>query len=170
MKTLILLAHPNIAESRINKTLISGIQNNPDIAICDLYATYPDGKINADKQIALLKAYERIVFQFPLFWFSTPSLLKEYQDVVFSAILYGSEPKMLAGKIFQIITSAGSPEEKYRPDGRNQKSLEDILLPLQMATKYLGMQTQSVFCTYNATGITDAGLEQASQAYKKLLA
>ncbi|PAF49997.1 hypothetical protein BKH41_01495 [Helicobacter sp. 12S02232-10] len=169
MKTLILLTHPNLKESKINKTLTQSIQNTPNITLHDLYATYSDGKINASKEIELLKTHDKIVFEFPLFWFSSPSLLKEYEDVVFSGVLYGSEPKMLQGKIFQIITSAGSPEEKYRSDGRNQKNLEEILLPFQMSASYLGMQTNPIFCVYNAMNITDASLAEAKEAYKKLL-
>ncbi|PAF50452.1 NAD(P)H-dependent oxidoreductase [Helicobacter sp. 13S00477-4] len=169
MKTLIILAHPNLKDSKINKTLIQSIKGVSNITLNDIYSTYPDGKINLTKEIELLKNSKHIIFQFPLYWFSTPSLLKEYQDVVFSGILYSNEPKILSEKTFQIITSAGSPEEKYSLDGRNQKSLEDILLPISMSAKYLGMQTKDILCIFNAMGMTDELLKQAINKYQKAL-
>ncbi|PAF47075.1 hypothetical protein BKH46_04970 [Helicobacter sp. 12S02634-8] len=169
MKTLILLAHPNLANSTINKTLTQSITNAPHITLHDLYATYPQGKIDAEKEIALLTDHQHIVFEFPLFWFSSPSLLKEYQDVVFSAILYSPKPKLLEGKTFQVITSAGSPKEKYHSNGRNQKSLDEILLPFMLAASYLGMTPKPIFCVYNAMGITESELKAAKESYQKLL-
>ncbi|MDO7252964.1 NAD(P)H-dependent oxidoreductase [Helicobacter cappadocius] len=169
MKTLIILAHPNIKSSKINKALCESIKNTSDITLHNLHEIYPDGKIDALKEIELLKSHDKIVFQFPLYWFSSPSILKEWQDVVFSSILYGKNPKMLSGKTFQIITSIGSPKEKYTSDGRNQKSIDEILMPMNMSASYMNMKPQDVFGVYNAMGITNEELSKATSDYQKIL-
>ena len=38
-KTLIILAHPNIAESRLNKTLLQELDDDTHVTIHDIYAT-----------------------------------------------------------------------------------------------------------------------------------
>lgn len=168
MKTLIILAHPDIKKSNINKALCESIKNMPDITLHNLYETYPDAKINASKEMELLKSHDKIVFQFPLYWFSSPSILKEWEDVVFSSILYSNEPKLLSGKTFQIVTSVGSPKEKYTADGRNQKNIEEIFTPITLSAIYLGMKTQEAFCVYNAMGMTDELLSKSIIDYKKI--
>lgn len=168
MKTLIILAHPDIKKSKINNALCESIKNMPNITLHNLYETYPNAKIDPSKEMELLKSHDKIVFQFPLYWFSSPSILKEWEDVVFSAILYNKEPKLLSGKTFQIVTSVGSPKEKYTADGRNQKNIEEILTPMILSATYLGMKTQEAFCVYNAMGMTDELLSESIPHYKKI--
>ena len=77
-KTLIIVAHPNIAESKVNKALLDSIKNEPNITVHDLYATYKTVEaIDVAKEQALLVEHERIIFQFPLYWYSSPAILKE---------------------------------------------------------------------------------------------
>ena len=104
-KTLIILAHPNIAESKVNKALLDGIQNESNITVHDLYATYKTVEaIDVAKEQALLVQFDRIIFQFPLYWYSAPAMLKEWQDKVLSyGFAYGPEGSKLAGKESKII-------------------------------------------------------------------
>ena len=110
MKTLILFAHTFWENSKVNKALLQSVQGAPNLTIENLTLSCPNGAIDVEAQKALLKNADSIIFQFPLFWFSTPSLLKEWQDRVLTGILYGSEPKLLEGKNFGIITTAGGAE------------------------------------------------------------
>ncbi|WP_240692751.1 MULTISPECIES: NAD(P)H-dependent oxidoreductase [Campylobacter] len=109
MKTLIVFAHTFWKDSKVNRTLLESIKDIDSLKIHNLSTSYNDGKIDVDKELALLKEADKIIFQFPLFWFSTPSLLKEWQDRVLSAILY-SKKGLLKGKFFQVITTLGGAE------------------------------------------------------------
>ena len=77
---------------------------------------------------------DKIIFQFPLFWFSTPALMKEWQDLVLSKIHYSANPKLLEGKKFSIITTAGGEAKSY--DGHHGYSLETLLSPIKQAFSY----------------------------------
>jgi len=66
-------AHPNFHESRLNKALIDAVHNEVHVKIHDLYALYQTAEaIDVTKEQELLLTHDRIVFQFPLYWFSTP--------------------------------------------------------------------------------------------------
>lgn len=69
MSVLVVLAHPNLAHSRVNKALREALSST-GVEVSDLYALYPDFKINvASEQDKLVKA-KHIVLQFPMFWYS----------------------------------------------------------------------------------------------------
>lgn len=92
MKTLIVVAHPNLNESKINKHWVNRLSGLTDTyTVHDLYATYPDWKIDVCKEQALVEAHDNIVFQFPVYWFSSPPLLKKWlDDVLTYGWAYGS--------------------------------------------------------------------------------
>ena len=64
----------------------------PGITFIDLYAEYPRFDIDIDREQARLVEAGIILFQFPLFWYSTPSIIKVWQDLVLEhGFAYGSE-------------------------------------------------------------------------------
>ena len=67
MKTLIVVAHPNLAESRINRAWIEAMRTLPEVTVHLLYKEYPDHKINISREQALLDSHERIILQYPSF-------------------------------------------------------------------------------------------------------
>lgn len=82
-KILINLVHPNIEESVVNKKLLSSVKNIPNVTVNNLYSKYPDFKIDVKLEQKLLLENDIILFQFPMYCFSSPLLLKEWFDVVF---------------------------------------------------------------------------------------
>ncbi|MFC7441452.1 NAD(P)H-dependent oxidoreductase [Laceyella putida] len=66
MKTLVIVAHPHLNNSRVNKRWAEKLRDFSDlVTVHDLYAAYPDGSIDVAQEQALLLEHERIVFQFP---------------------------------------------------------------------------------------------------------
>ena len=71
MKTLIIVTHPHIEDSLINKRWIEELEKYPEqYTIHQLYKVYPDEHIDVKKEQQLIEQYDHIVFQFPLYWFS----------------------------------------------------------------------------------------------------
>ena len=85
-KTLIILAHPDLTRSMANKKLKEEVEKNTDIIIHNIYEEYPNGKINLEKELNLLKETGTLILQFPMQWFNCPSLLKEWIDTVFMSV------------------------------------------------------------------------------------
>lgn len=74
MKTTVLVVHPNIKQSRVNAALAKGAADVAGVEVRYLYDLYPDGKINATAEQAVLEKADRIVLQFPMYWYSSPAL------------------------------------------------------------------------------------------------
>lgn len=170
-KTLIILAHPNIAESKVNKALLDGIQNESNITVHDLYATYKTVEaIDVAKEQALVVQFDRIIFQFPLYWYSAPAMLKEWQDKVLSyGFAYGPEGSKLAGKESKIIVSVGSPEYAYQAGAYNNFTLSEYLRPLQSTIVFTGMEFKGIFATYGAMKLTAEALANDVKTYQTIL-
>ena len=95
-QTLILLFHPDYDNSRANRALAEAAGSRPGTTIVDMQALYPDGRIDADVEVARPLAAERIILQFPVQWYSTPPLLKAAIGVVNMSDEAGKDAKLLA--------------------------------------------------------------------------
>lgn len=173
METLIILAHPNLANSRINKMLIQSIENESNVKVRNLYQLYPDFKINAAEELKFLRACDKIIYQFPLYLYGSPALLKEYQDVIWTAASTGdnvvADLEIFAHKPFMIVASAGGPKESYQKDGRYRKSIDDIFLPFYLSAEYVKMEPKPSFCVYGAHHVSDEEINLAIQDYKNAI-
>lgn len=77
-KTLVIVAHPDIARSTVNRTWACALAAQESrYTVHELYAAYPDGKINVAAEQALIEAHGSVILQFPVYWFSCPPLLKQ---------------------------------------------------------------------------------------------
>ncbi|RAX56788.1 NAD(P)H dehydrogenase [Helicobacter monodelphidis] len=148
MQTLLIFSHTYFKDSKVNKALLESAKDIQGLEIHNLNTLYPNGKIDKEAEITLLKNADKIIFQFPLFWFSTPSLLKEWQDEVLTGIAYGADSKMLKGKKFQIITTLGGAESSY--DGHHGYDMKTLLSPLQSAFSYMGCEVLEPYCIFSA--------------------
>ena len=91
-KVLILFAHPALEKSRVNKRLILAAGNIDNITLNDLYEEYPDFDIDIKREQQLLIEHDLIILQHPFYWYSTPALLKQWEDLVLEhGWAYGSK-------------------------------------------------------------------------------
>ena len=81
-RVLVLFAHPALERSRVNRHLVEVARAVPGVKVHDLYEVYPAFNINAKREQQLLLEHDVIVFQHPFYWYSTPAILKEWQDIV----------------------------------------------------------------------------------------
>lgn len=109
MKTLVILAHPDMESSRVNRRWKEELlQYTDNIALHELYTTYPDWKIDVSREQELLETHDHIMLQFPLYWYSYPPLLKKWFDDVFThGWAYGSKGNQLKGKRIGLAMSIG---------------------------------------------------------------
>ncbi len=92
-RILVLFAHPALERSEANRPLAEAAQRLDGVTLVDLYAEYPDFGIDVDREQTRLREHDVIIFMYPLYWYSTPALLKEWQDLVLEyGFAYGSPP------------------------------------------------------------------------------
>ena len=124
-RVLILFAHPALQKSRVNRRLIAAVRNMENVTINDLYEEYPDFFVDIKREQELLLSHDIIIFQHPLYWYSCPALLKEWQDLVLQyGFAYGAQWTKLNVKWVLTAITAGGPLSAYQRDscyGRSNK-------------------------------------------------
>lgn len=166
MKTLVIVVHPNIESSRINKRRKEAVLNEPGITVHDLYEKYRNQPIDVEFEQQLLLAHDRIVFQFPLYWYSSPPLLKQWFDEVLAyGWAYGPGGTKLNGKEWVLAISAGAPEHAYQAGGSNAFSMSELTRPFQASANFVGMTFLPSFVQYDANRITDEEIAQSAIRY-----
>jgi len=111
-KLIVYYAHPGHKHSHTNRRMASVAAGIEGISFVDLYAQYPRFDIDVAAEQQRLLDHDVILFQFPIFWYSTPSIVKEWQDLVLEhGFAYGKNGDKLAGK--HMLTATGSCWKPY---------------------------------------------------------
>ncbi|MCP3776723.1 NAD(P)H-dependent oxidoreductase [Paenibacillus sp. MZ04-78.2] len=166
MRILVIVAHPDLGKSRANQALLLELHHHVNIDVRDLYREYPNWSIDVVKEQQLLLSYDRIVFQFPFYWYSCPPLLKKWFDDVFTyGWAYGPEGNNLKGKEFILATTTGGPENCYRAGGDNWFTISEFLRPIQRTITKCNGHFLPTFVTYSASQGDDTYLSQEAKRY-----
>ena len=165
-KILINLVHPNIDESIVNKRLLNGIKDIENITINNLYEEYSDFKIDVQREQKLLLDNDIILFQFPMYWFSSPSLLKEWFDTVLTEGFAFGGTYNLKDKSFAVSISCGGSEAAFSKTGKDKKSVEELLSPFAITANYVKMDYKKAYITYDTeTQLSDEVLDKYKEDY-----
>jgi len=170
-RVLVLFAHPVLERSRVNKRLVEAIDKLDGVTIHDLYETYPTMAIDVKREQALLLEHDVIVFQHPFYWYSAPSILKEWQDLVLEhGWAYGEGGTKLRGKVTLNAITTGGPEAAYRKGGYNRFTIKELLAPWDQTAYLCGMKFLAPFAVHAALRVVgDADVAASRKAYVKLL-
>ncbi|NLK66518.1 MAG: NAD(P)H-dependent oxidoreductase [Campylobacteraceae bacterium] len=173
MKTLIISAHQYFDKSRANKAMreaVSGLEGVEFRLLDEIYGS-DILAIDVKKEQELLTKAQNIVFQFPLFWYSMPPMLKAYQDAVFTyGFAHGSTGKALENKNFHIATTLGSGLEKYGKDASDGlENLKAILKPLYGMSKFCSMKMGDIFVGDGIFAKSDEDITQLAKNYKEFI-
>ncbi|WP_407334085.1 NAD(P)H-dependent oxidoreductase [Enterovibrio sp. 27052020O] len=170
-KVLVLFAHPSQRRSEVNAPLFKTAKSIEGVTAVDLYAEYPTFHIDIDREQARLREHDVVIFQFPLYWYSTPAILKEWQDLVLEyGFAYGSSGTALHEKHFMCAISAGGREGAYKADGFNHFKIRELLYPLEQMVNLTGMKYLAPFALFGSrTALEEGKIGRHNAAYKKLL-
>ena len=154
----VLYAHPSPRRSEVNAPLAAAAAEVEGVTVKDLYAEYPDFHIDVDREQADLRAHDVLVFLHPLYWYSTPAILKEWQDLVLEhGFAYGTGGTALHGKLFFDALTAGGPESAYCAGGYNHFPIGELLHPLEQTTSLCGMSWLPPFALFAARRAVEEG-------------
>jgi len=170
-KILIVFGHPAFRRSTMNTALRQAVENLEGVTFHDLYASYPDFLIDVPREQQLCEEHDIIVFQHPFYWYSTPSIIKEWFDLVLQhAWAYGSTGDALAGKItFQALT-AGGDLTNYRPDGLNLFTIRELTTPFRATANLCQMDWLPPFAVLGIhRGLPEKERTRHAEAYRRTL-
>jgi len=170
MNVLVLVAHPHMEQSRINRTWKERLLQEKGITVNDLYARYPNFNIDVEREQRLLLEHDRIVMQFPFYWYSTPAMLKLWQDQVLTrGWAYGGGDKLL-GKSFILALSTGGPEHAYHEEGYNLFTIEEYTRPFQGMANLTGMTYLPHFALHGTRMLSDEQIQESAERLVKAIA
>ena len=167
-KVLIQFAHPAKSRSRANAALLAAIEGLEGVTINDLYARYPDFLIDVSREQGLCESHDVILFQHPFYWYSTPSIMKEWLDLVLQyGWAYGSEGKALHGKLFLQAITAGGADGTYQRGGYNRFTIKELMAPYEATANLCGMVWLPPFALLGIhRGLADERIQAAAEDYR----
>jgi glutathione-regulated potassium-efflux system ancillary protein KefG len=169
-RVLVLFAHPAQEKSRVNRILVEGIRDLPGVTVHDLYEAYPELDIEVRREQELLLAHDVIVFQHPFFWYSTPAILKEWQDLVLEhGWAYGSTGNALHGKRMLNAVTTGGREVAYARDGHNHFTMRELLVPLEQTARLCGMRFLAPFVVHGTLGMTREQADRHASDWRRTI-
>ena len=169
-KILVQLYHPLLHKSRVNRELLKAIEDLEDVNIRIMYDLYPDYHINVMEEQRLLLEYDIIVWQHPFYWYSSPSLLKEWIDVVLEhGFAYGREGKALEGKKVITAITSGGRREIYREGGPRKYSIRQLLAPFEQTVRLCNMQYMPPFVIHGTHLLDIKSIIEAGQEYRRMI-
>ncbi len=130
----------------------------------------PDIQAEIDK----LLWCDALIFQFPLWWFGLPGILKGWVDRVFArGAVYGGGRRydggVLKGRRALLSLTTGGPATAYGPDGLNG-DIEMILYPINHGIlRYVGFDVLPPFIAWGPARADDEGRARYLDAYRDRL-
>jgi glutathione-regulated potassium-efflux system ancillary protein KefF len=161
-KVLVITAHPQMEQSRINRRMMRGALKlsaaaPSPVIVRDLYALYPDYLIDVAAEQALLAQASLVVWQHPIHWYSMPPLMKLWVDEVLSfGWAYGPGGTALRGKDLWLVATTGGPEESYHPESYNRYFFDAFLPPYEQTAALCGMRFLPPLLLHGAHRADDA--------------
>lgn len=151
MKTLVVVIHPDLKQSAINSKWLAALKMHPDkYTVHQLHEAYPDEKLDVAAEQKLIEAHDKIVFQFPFYWFNCPPLFKKWLDEVMTyGWAYGSRSGYkMAGKKIALAMSLGIDEHEYNPSARYKYTIEELTRPFELSFEYVKADYRPFFAYY----------------------
>ena len=121
-------------------------------------------------------ASDAVVFQFPLWWYGMPAIMKGWFDRVWAfGLAYGYQGAgntyrygdgAFKGKRAILSVAVGGPAIDYTPRGINGP-LGDLLFPITHGSLYFpGFDVLPTFAAYSAAGMTSEDVDSAKAAWR----
>lgn len=165
---LVIVAHPHLESSRVSAAWIDALTRSDSAVVHDIYTAYPDGIIDVAAEQARVGGHERIIFQFPLYWYSCPPFLSTWLVEVFKrGWAYGHGGRALNGKTFGIAVSTGSNGRDYTAGGRYHRTIEEVTVPFELLAVHAGMNYLPPFSIIGVREVSDSELALNAEAFRK---
>lgn len=129
-----------------------------------------------DTEIEKLLQADVLNFNFPLWWFGMPAILKGWVDRVLAyGVAYGGEYGMYGkgrfkGKRAFISVTTGSPKDAYHEDGNNRKTIAEMLSIIHEGIFELtGFTVLDPFVAYGVSRISEEDRKVIKEDYGSFL-
>lgn len=158
MKVLIINGHPKPHESYTQRFFYESVATEETVDFVELSEMTLENK-NARVD---LTTYDRILLQFPIYWYSAPALLKQWIDETFRSTM-----PYLKHKEFGVIVFFGSAQHKFGSGNAERYTIDEMLKPFEMLANYFEMHYLPPFAVFQFSYLTDIKRKQLLVAYQQ---
>ena len=146
-KVLVISGHPCLKNSVANKTILDEISAAlPEVEIRKLDELYPDYNFDVKAEQAAWEKADVILFQYPMYWYGTPGILKLYIDKIMEhGWAYGSKGTALKGKILLASITTGAPEKEYAAEGAFNHTVEEFSYAIKYYAALCNLDLKKIF-------------------------
>ena len=170
-RILLLFAHPALEKSRMHRRMLHHARQVHEVTVNDLYEEYPDFDIDVKREQALLAAHELVVVQHPIYWYSSPALVKQWEDLVLEhGWAYGTGGTALHGKRWLAAVTTGGRAAAYQRGGYNRFTLREFLAPMEQTVVLCGMRWVAPYVVHGTHLLATEEIERHAAAYGHALA
>ena len=158
-KTLIIMSHPDVTQSSSQQFLLAAVKGEEQIQVRHLESILTArGSEHFDKTLerACLQEADRIILQFPFYWYQCPSVMKQWMDEVLMLNL-SQKNKM---KELGIVVTVGVKRNRYTAGGSVGFRIEELLRPYQALANQLGWNYQTPFVIYQFQYLSESKKQQ----------
>lgn len=146
----------DFSEGLLNKTLTEETKKFLSIRHLVKESVIENGYDTEQEQEKFKWAHD-IIFQYPIYWFSAPSLLQQYiQDVYAYGIFYAFSSEgygkggLLKGRRFMLSTTWNSPREAFGHDFWEEcAEPKDALIAMRKTQEFVGLKEIPMFSCHN---------------------
>jgi glutathione-regulated potassium-efflux system ancillary protein KefG len=164
---LLQLVHPYMNRSRANRRLINALSDLPGLIVNDLYEHYPDFYVNKPREQNLLRQADLVIFQFPIYWYAAPALLKQWQEMVLeTGFAHGEGGDSLKDKVLMTAVTTGQAIDAY---SGLENTINELLSPYRRTALHCGMTYHEPFVVHGIETITDTELDDVAMQYRQLV-
>jgi glutathione-regulated potassium-efflux system ancillary protein KefG len=154
----------------VHNRLLKSIKSVEGVTFHDLYEAYPDFDVDVKREQQLLLSHDLVIFQHPFYWYSSPALVKQWEDLVLEhGWAYGTNGNALAGKSLLCVISAGGSMEAYRQQGRNRFTIRQLLAPIEQTAHLCRMNFLPPFIVHGTHRLSPHEIDLFAIQYTKLL-
>lgn len=160
-----IIGHPYWEASFSNKAIVTEFRKRyPEAEISNLAELYPDGNIDKDAEQKKLLHADVVVFQFPVMWYSCPSLLHKWEEEVLTyGFCYGPGGDKLKGKKLVCSFTSASSADMYSKYGAQGVEIDKLMPPFATMAKFVGMEWGPY--TYSGGMMLPFGADEATKEF-----
>ncbi|GAX04734.1 NADPH-quinone reductase [Secundilactobacillus pentosiphilus] len=141
IKTLVVVGHPQIEDSSTQQFLKEAAKL-PDVT----WHSLTGFDVNVTAEQTLIEQADRLVLQFPLYWYAAPAILKNWLDQVLTRqFAYPGATGGLIGKELGTVVTLGSPARNFAAGASEGYSLSQVMTPFQALAHKLQMSFLPTF-------------------------
>ena len=170
--TLIMNFHPDPAKSRANSILAAAAAALPETEVVTMAHEREGAMFDYTREVERLVSAERVVLQFPVHWYSGPSLLADWMAQILTVAFYArpeQDGRRIEGRQLMVAAVAGNTPENYAPGGRIAIPLTELLRPYEATARRCGLSWNEPFIVFRSSYLTEDDLASEAARYSERL-